>query len=275
MVPSDEGATHSPPMKNRSAWRTGAVVALAAVICLLRSERSRCGTLLRAVAERQVLDAAVDDRGQTLDRSRHLERLQPRQQVTENRLELDPGDVRAHAEVLAEAEREMRVRAAIDSELERVVEHLLVAVRRREVQRNLLARVDRGPPHLAILGGGAREVADRADPAQDLLHRIREQLRTFSQLLPLAAVLGEGEQASADGVARGLVARLDEELAVRDELLCVQPGTVDLGLDQLADQVVARVAPTLRYQLIEVGMELPACALAGRARGLTGAPVLR
>ena len=40
-----------------------------------------------------------------------------------------------------------------------------------------------------------------------------------AQLLPLVAVLGEGEQPAADRVARGLVARLDEQLAVRDELL--------------------------------------------------------
>ena len=73
----------------------------------------------------------------------HLERLQTREQVAEDRLELDARDVRAHAEVLAEAEREVRVRAAIDPERERIVEHLLVAVRRREVQRELVAGADR------------------------------------------------------------------------------------------------------------------------------------
>ena len=148
-----------------------------------------------------------------------LERLQPREQVAEDRLELDPRDVRAHAEVLTEAEREVRVRAAIDAERERIVEHLLVAVRRREVERDLLAGADRRAPHLAVLGGGAGEVADRADPAQDLLDRVGQQLGLVAQLLPLVAVLGEREQPAADRVARRLVARLDEELAVRDELL--------------------------------------------------------
>ena len=105
-----------------------------------------------------------------------LERLQAREQVAEDRLELDPRDVRAHAEVLAEAEREVRVRAAIDPERERIVEHLLVAVRRREVERDLLAGADRHAAHLAVLGGGAGEVADRADPAQDLLDRVGQQL---------------------------------------------------------------------------------------------------
>ena len=73
----------------------------------------------------------------------HLERLQTREQVAEDRLELDAGDVRAHAEVLAEAEREVRVRTPIDAEGERIFEHLLVAVGRREVQRDLLAGADR------------------------------------------------------------------------------------------------------------------------------------
>ena len=97
----------------------------------------------RSELQRQVLDAAVDDRAQALDRPRHLERLQAREQVAEDRLELDARDVRAHAEVLAEPEREVRVRAPVDAERERVVEHLLVAVRRREVQRELLAGRDR------------------------------------------------------------------------------------------------------------------------------------
>ena len=214
MVASDEGSTHSPPMKNRSAWRyrCGRRAHGAHLILYRRHLR-------RAVVERQVLDAAVDDRAQALDRPRHLERLQAREQVAEDRLELDPRDVRAHAEVLAEAEREVRVRTAIDAERERIVEHLLVAVRRREVERDLLAGADRRAPHLAVLGGGAGEVADRADPAQDLLDRVGQQLGTVAQLLPLVAVLGEREQPAADRVARGLVARLDEELAVRDELL--------------------------------------------------------
>src|SRR5260370_30288568 len=125
MVASDEGSTHSPPMKNRSACCTGGVVVLATLIWLLRPERSPSGAVLRAVAERQALDAAVGDRRQSLHRSRHLERLQACQQMAEDRLELDPGDVRTHAEVLTEAEREMRIRASVDPEIERVVEHLL------------------------------------------------------------------------------------------------------------------------------------------------------
>ena len=71
--------------------------------------------------------------------------------MAEDRLDLDAREVRAEAEVLAEAEREVRVRAPIDAERERVVEHVLVAVRRREVQRELVAgrgSARRGPRSL-------------------------------------------------------------------------------------------------------------------------------
>ncbi len=204
-----------------------------------------------------------------------LERLQPREQVTEDRLELDARDVCAHAEVLAEAEREMRVRAAIDAERERVVEHLLVAVRRREVQRHLLPRPDRHAAHLAVLGRGPGEVADRAGPAQDLLDGVGQQVGIGAQLLPLVAVLAEREQPAADRVARRLVARLDEELAVRDELLLGERRPVDLAADQLAHQIVLRVAPALVDQAPEVGVHLAAGALDRLAGRLARAPVLR
>ena len=121
----------------------------------------------------------------------HLERLQPREQVPEDRLELDPRDVRAHAEVLAEAEREVRVRVAVDPERERIVEHLFVAVRRREEQRDLLARADRLAAHLAVLGGDAREVDDRAHPAQDLLDRVGQQLGIVAAASPTASRCSE------------------------------------------------------------------------------------
>ena len=139
--------------------------------------------------------------------------------------------MRAHAEVLAEPEREMRVRAAIDTERERVVEHVLVAVRRREVEGHLLPRPDRHTAQLVVRRGSPGEVADRAGPAKDLLDGVGEQIRIGAQLLPLVAVLAEREQTSAHRVARRLVARFDEELAVRDELFPVERLPVDLAAD--------------------------------------------
>ena len=122
-----------------------------------------------------------------LHRAGQLESVRAREQVAEDRLDLDAREVRAEAEVLAEAEREVRVRAAVDAKRERIVEHVLVAVRRREVQRELIAGADRHAAHFAVLGRDAREVADRAGPAQDLLDRVGQQLGIVAQLLPLVA----------------------------------------------------------------------------------------
>src|SRR5439155_6716543 len=198
----------------------------------------------------------------------------PCEQVAEDRLELDPSDVRSHAEVLAEAEREMWVWAAIDAERERILEYLLVTVRRREVQGDPLAGADGCPAHLAVRGGGAREVADRAGPAQDLLHRVGHQLGVAAQLLPLVAVLAEGEQTPADRVARRLVPGLHQELAVGDQLLLVERLPLDLAADQLAHQVAPRVAAALVDERLEVGMQLAAGVLGHLARGLPRLAVL-
>src|SRR5207249_4565688 len=69
-----------------------------------------------AIPQRQVLDASVDVGVQALHRARHLERLQAREQVVEDHLELDAREVCAEAEVLVGAECEVGVRAAIDAE---------------------------------------------------------------------------------------------------------------------------------------------------------------
>src|SRR5438128_1910467 len=105
-----------------------------------------------------MFDAAVDSRLQSLDRSGQLEPVQPSEQMTEDRLELDAREVRAHAEVLTEAEGEVRIRVPVDAERERVVEDVLVAIRRTEVQRELITRPDRDVVDLAVLGRDAGEV---------------------------------------------------------------------------------------------------------------------
>ena len=75
-------------------------------------------------------------------------------------------------------------------------------------------------------------MADRADPAQDLLDRVGQQSGVGAELLPLAGVLGEGEEAAADRVAGRLVARLDQQLAVREELFGGQRLPVELAGDE-------------------------------------------
>src|SRR5262249_26179610 len=119
------------------------------------------------------------------------------------------------------------------------------------------------------------EMRDRADPAQDLLHGVGQSLGMRAQLLPLAAMLAEGEQAPTDRVPCGLVARLDHELAVVERLLVTGRRPVNRGADPLAHQLVFGVAATLLDQTAEVGMQLAARAPDRLAGGLAGAAVLR
>ena len=129
----------------------------------------------------------------------------------------------------------------VHPEFERVGEHLLVAVGRCVEQRDPVAGPDRRAPHVTVLSRRAGEVDDRAHPPEDLLHRGREELGVLAQAFPLTPVLGEGEEPSTDRVACGLVAGLDDELAVVQELLLGEGPPVDLGDDQLAHDVVTRL----------------------------------
>src|SRR5262245_10784336 len=138
--------------------------------------------------------------------------------MAQDHLDLDARQVRTHTEVLAEAERKVRVRPALHAEPERLVEDFLVAVRRREVERELVAGPDLPIAQDAVLRGDPREVTDRARPAQDLVDRVGHELGALAQALPLISVLTERQQSSADRVARDLVCRLLLELTKCDEL---------------------------------------------------------
>ena len=74
------------------------------------------------------------------------------------------------------------------------------------------------PPHLDVLRGRAAELDDRRDPAHDLLHCRPDQRRIGAELLELARVLDQREQAAGRGVAGGLVARHHQQDEVRQEL---------------------------------------------------------
>src|SRR5262245_63241426 len=208
------------------------------------------------VADGQVLHAADEARVQALDGPRELDRLDARQQVLVGHDELEPGQVRPEAHVLAHAEAEVPVRIAVDAELERRVEDLLVAVRRRVEERERLALADALAAELVVLGGGAREVDDRGHPANDLLDGRGEEVRAALQAAQLARVLDEGEHPAGGGVARGLVAGDHDDEAPGQHVHLRQGLAVDAGLYDERDEVVAGVAPLLLDELREVEEEL-------------------
>jgi hypothetical protein len=168
------------------------------------------------IPDRHVLHAAHQVGADPLRRARELRVLDALEQLREQDAQLEPRQRGAQAEVLADAEGEVRVRGAVDAEGVRIGEHLFVAVRGGVEHRHRLALRDALAAQRVVGGGGAREVDHRRGPAQDLLHRRVEQAPVFAQPLPLAGVFEQRQQAAADRVARRLVAGRRDDEAERD-----------------------------------------------------------
>ena len=125
-------------------------------------------------------------------------------------------------------------RRAVDPEVERVVEHVLVAVGRCPVEGHLVPGADLLPVQLAVLGRGAGEVADGRDPTQDLLDGGRAAARAGPATCPTGR--GYSQKACMPPAIASRVVWLpgfDQELAVGDELCAGQGHAVDLALHQL------------------------------------------
>ena len=74
-----------------------------------------------------------------LHRTRQLDLRHPFDEVSEQRLDLEPRELRAYAEVLADPECEVQVRASVETEAEGLVEHVLVAIPRAVEEDELFA----------------------------------------------------------------------------------------------------------------------------------------
>src|SRR5262249_45235621 len=118
----------------------------------------RAGGAAQPVAHRHRLHPAHGRGAQARDGARELAALEAEQELREDRAQLEPGDVRAEAHVLAHAEGEVAVRAAVDAEREGVAVHLLVAVRRGVEEGERIAGADLRPAELDVGGRRAREV---------------------------------------------------------------------------------------------------------------------
>ena len=126
----------------------------------------------------------------------------------------------------------------------------------REKQRELIPRGDVDAADLTVLGRDPCEVADRTGPAQNFLDGVREQIDIGAQLFPLGAVLAERQQAAADRVAGGLVAGLDEQLAIGEQLLLGERRAVDRSAQQVADKIFPRLRAPLLDEPLEIAAEL-------------------
>ena len=111
-------------------------------------------------------------------------------QGVEDRPHLPACKVRAEAEVLAvAAEREVIVGVALDVEPVGILEHILVAVRRRVPKHHRLTLADRLAAQFDILDGGALELDHDRGPAQNLLDGRRHQRFVVDQHLHLIGMV--------------------------------------------------------------------------------------
>ena len=196
---------------------------------------------------------------------------QPRQvgeQRGQRRLQLDPGQRRAEAEVDAGAEAEVRVGGAAQVEPVRVGEHRRVPVGRAQQRGDLLARLDRDRPDPNRLGRGPLEQLQRRVVPDQLLDGARHQARVRAQPGQLAGVGEQRVGPVADDVDARLVPGHLQQHRGRDQLVLGQPAAVRVpGRDQVGEQVLARVpAPVRRSASRTYATYSAAAASAARRR---------
>ena len=117
------------------------------------------------------MPAITDDPVRSTDTG-GLDRLEPVEQALENNGDLQPGEGRAEAEVVAEPEGEVGVRRPADVEGGRGgTECRLVAIGRGVEQQHRIAGGDVAAAEVGVDGGRAHERGHRRRPAQHLLDR--------------------------------------------------------------------------------------------------------
>jgi hypothetical protein len=110
----------------------------------------------------------------------------------------------------------------------------------------------------------APEVRHRGGPAHDLFDGgRRDALEVLGPDAALRGGIAERLHAVTDRVARGLVARHDQQDEERGDLLLVQPLAVDVGVDQRRGQVVGGALTPGAHQALDQRRQL----LAGAQHG--------
>ncbi len=158
--------------------------------------------------------------------------------------------------MLPHAESDVGIRVPIHTKRRGVHEDLLVAVAGRIEETHGLAGADRLAAELEVLRRRPRELDHRSRPAHDLLDGRIDELRIALQLVPLAGILEQREQAPGHRIARRLVARDHQQHEVREQLDRRQQRPVHLAVADHAHDVVARGGAALLHEIVEVHEEI-------------------
>ena len=171
---------------------------------------------------------AVDERArppaQRLGGHRQPHRAEPRQQVREGDLRLQPGQRRAQAVVDAVAERQVPRSLPAKIQPVRVGVPGRIAVRRAQRDDHRVAAADARPADLDGLGGEpVGRVVDRVHVPEQFLHRAAKQRRVGLQPGELARVEQQREHAAGDQVDRGLMSGHQQQEHHGHQLILPEP----------------------------------------------------
>src|SRR5437870_1352123 len=113
-----------------------------------------------------MLDAGDHIRLETFHFARQFDVIDPREQRLKHQAQLEPREMRAGAEMLALAERDMLVRRAPDIETVRIDEGRLVPISGRHPERQPIALANLLTAQFSVARGNPRDMSNGAGPAQ-------------------------------------------------------------------------------------------------------------
>src|SRR6195256_5090721 len=148
--------------------------------------------------------------------------------------------------MLAGAEAEVPLRAAVDLVGVRVGKFSPVAIARAEGERDLVADVQGLLMELRLTRDGALEALRRSIEAQRFLDRRLDQRRVGDHAAPRIGKIMQIEREHAHEARQRLDTSHDEGRGGEHDLAFAQSIAVDLGLGEMGDQVVGRTLAPLR-----------------------------
>ena len=151
----------------------------------------------------------------------------------------------------AETERGVTVLGPIEHDLVGLLEQLGIAVGCRERQQHPLVLLHRAAVEVTVLGDHAGHGDGRVRP-QELLDGGRHELGLTGQAAPVVGVRGEVPDAGSDGAPRRVDAGDQQQHDRSAHVLVRQLVAVELDVEEVGDEVVARFDTVALDVLVEV-----------------------
>ena len=175
-------------------------------------------------------------------------------ELLDRHLQLEAGEVRAEAAVDAEAEGGVAVLLPVDDERVGILEHVRITVGGRERQQHVVVLLHRAAVEVDVLGDHAGH-RDRGVRTEELLERERHHLGIVGETLTVLRVLREVPDRRTDRRPRRVDAGDEQQEDRAADVLRGELVAVDLDLEQVAGEVVARVVDVVLHLAEDVVVE--------------------